>query len=132
MELISSKSTISGSIGLSDVTAQFIKEEMRLSHQNGEDLFSVINSVLGKCSTNEECFYVAWVAHELYSKTQANFEKLVSDFTNIQLRCADMSKESEYLEEINHIMWTTWGLKDCEFGRSEGKRIMDVLNKWAK
>ncbi len=38
----------------------------------------------------------------------------------------------KYLEEINNIMWNTWGVKGHPFGRVEGEKIMQVLNEWAK
>jgi len=37
-----------------------------------------------------------------------------------------------HLETINNIMWNSWGIKDFPFGREDGRKIMEVLNKWAK
>ena len=39
--------------------------------------------------------------------------------------------EAEYLEQINILMWETWGVKDRKFDREEGDKIMEILNEWA-
>ena len=39
--------------------------------------------------------------------------------------------ETEYLEQINTLMWKTWGVKERKFGREEGDKIMGILNEWA-
>ena len=36
------------------------------------------------------------------------------------------------LEEINTVMWESYMIKDRNFGRQEGFKIMQELEKWAK
>ncbi len=36
------------------------------------------------------------------------------------------------LEQINVIMWESYMVKSKTFGRDEGKKIMEVLEKWAE
>ena len=37
----------------------------------------------------------------------------------------------KFLEEINVIMWESYMIKDRPFGRTEGRKIMEVLERWA-
>jgi hypothetical protein len=37
----------------------------------------------------------------------------------------------EYLNRINELMWETYMIKRIEFGRSEGEKIMRILEDWA-
>jgi hypothetical protein len=39
---------------------------------------------------------------------------------------------TKYLNEINDLMWNTWGVKSEKFDREVGKKIMYILDKWAK
>lgn len=34
------------------------------------------------------------------------------------------------LEDINEVMWESYMVKDREFGRNEGAKIMAALNRW--
>ena len=38
---------------------------------------------------------------------------------------------NKYLEEINTLMWNTWGVKHNKFDKEEGSKIMSILNRWA-
>ena len=38
----------------------------------------------------------------------------------------------ELLDKINVIMWESYMIKDYPFGRKEGRKIMEVLEKWAE
>ena len=39
---------------------------------------------------------------------------------------------TKYLNDINDLMWNTWGVKSEKFDREVGKKIMYILDKWAK
>lgn len=38
-----------------------------------------------------------------------------------------MALKEKALTDINNIMWKTWGVSTNDFGREEGKKIMDIL-----
>jgi hypothetical protein len=74
------------------------------------------------------------------------FEDLLTDFesalakeTEQQSNCnlphvSSSLRERElnkYLEEINTLMWNTWGVKHNKFDKEEGSKIMSILNRWA-
>ena len=40
-------------------------------------------------------------------------------------------KNDEILENINKIMWESHAIKDKQFGRQEGFKIMKELEEWA-
>lgn len=54
------------------------------------------------------------------------------DLTNRAINRLRTKRGDKYLDRINNLMWNTWGIKDAEFGREQGKQIMDILNEWAK
>jgi hypothetical protein len=49
---------------------------------------------------------------------------------NIHLRKENLKMDIQ-INNINDLMWNTWGIKDKEFGREEGTRIMEIINDWA-
>jgi hypothetical protein len=49
---------------------------------------------------------------------------------NIHLRKENLKMDIQ-LNNINDLMWDTWGIRGKEFGREEGNRIMEILNDWA-
>ena len=49
---------------------------------------------------------------------------------NKQLRQSS-SDQYNSLNGINTVMCESWMIKDYPFGRKDGNKIMDILNKWA-
>ena len=45
---------------------------------------------------------------------------------------ADYKHLYELMENINTIMWESYMIKDKEFGRQEGYKIMGILEQWAE
>ena len=42
------------------------------------------------------------------------------------------TKAEGFLNEILDLMCTTWLIKDYPFGRTDGEKIMDILERWVK
>ena len=45
---------------------------------------------------------------------------------------ADYKHLYKLMENINTIMWESYMIKDKEFGRQEGYKIMGILEQWAE
>jgi len=62
----------------------------------------------------------------VYADYDAKADEILSLF-NVSKRLNE-----DTLEEINTVMWESYMIKDRNFGRQEGFKIMQELEKWAK
>ena len=73
----------------------------------------------------------------IYNQAQITNVKLWADSWREELHKFAVSSSlrerelNKYLEEINAIMWNTWGVKHNKFDKEEGSKIMSILNRWA-
>ena len=61
---------------------------------------------------------------KLNDKKQCDIHGVVSS--------ADYKHLYKLMENINTIMWESYMIKDKEFGRQEGYKIMGILEQWAE
>ena len=74
----------------------------------------------------EEKIYQALRSHKLPLKKR---EELMPDL--LALFSVSKRLNEDTLEEINNVMWESYMIKDRNFGRQEGFKIMQELEKWA-
>lgn len=65
-------------------------------------------------------------------------DNLIDDYYPNKSENSNLTRSAEYqdlwklMEKINIIMWESYMIKGREFGRTEGYKIMGIIEQWAE